>query len=57
MPGGRGVLVQTITLSADGNRIDSTINYTRRSGRAGRMPEYYRRKYLCIMRQRKYALV
>ena len=28
MPGGRGVLVQTITLSADGNSFDSTIKYT-----------------------------
>lgn len=28
MPGGRGVLVQRITLSADGNRFDSTIQYT-----------------------------
>jgi len=27
-PGGRGVLVQTITLSADGNRFDSTIQFT-----------------------------
>lgn len=27
MPGGRGVLVQTITLSADGNNFDSTIKH------------------------------
>ncbi len=28
MPGGRGVLVQTITLSADGNSFDSMIKFT-----------------------------
>lgn len=28
MPGGRGVLVQTFTLSADGDHFDSTIKYT-----------------------------